>query len=533
MIWAGRGSGFPGGRVALAVPLLLGLVASLEGLKSPINVYDEGLYLTLARFSGFHRLPYRDLWTLYGPGSSLFGPLVSLAFGHSILALRLLQVVFLLAMVAGAYELTRALAGWPLAAVVASAIGTVARPPIHFTLAFAFVLWGLALIHRDLNRPTGGRRLWVGFVLLGFSLLGRYEFAAVGAGLTLACWVALRRSVDRKQLLWAVAAGLGPPAAFILGLVVIVPFEVLYENLYHYPVTLYPDPQCRGAPTPWAASFRAVLVPLEGRVWDSQELVLILGNLLALPVGLLLLACSIRRSEGRPSAAVLGAVGLLGLFVFLQMRARAGSSPYPAATITLVGIAVLLARLRARLTLKARWIIPMAMLPIVLVMALWWVPSGLRSLSDWPEYDPVTGVFSCDRHYTFFCPEVVDALAEQVERATYPGEEIFVALVNNSGHFANAPSLYWVLDHPPASRFIEFNPCLTDRNDVQQEIVEDLGRVNVVVASTFYPGKPPLGVRATVLDDFLGREFLVASEHPLPFSPSGEGYRVLVRKESG
>src|ERR1039457_6543947 len=34
-------------------------------LKAPLNnLYDEGLLLTLRRFSSFHLLPYRDLWTL-------------------------------------------------------------------------------------------------------------------------------------------------------------------------------------------------------------------------------------------------------------------------------------------------------------------------------------------------------------------------------------------------------------------------------------------------------------------------------------
>jgi hypothetical protein len=86
-----------------------------------------------------------------------------------------------------------------------------------------------------------------------------------------------------------------------------------------------------------------------------------------------------------------------------------------------------------------------------------------------------------------------------------------------------------VLDRPPASRFIEFNPCLTDRDDVQRLIVADLSDVDVVVESTFFPKAPPFGKAATVLDAYLEREFEVAVESPIPLSKTGEAYRVLVR----
>jgi hypothetical protein len=100
-------------------------------------------------------------------------------------------------------------------------------------------------------------------------------------------------------------------------------------------------------------------------------------------------------------------------------------------------------------------------------------------------------------------------VTEVVHRYTAPGEEIFVALRNNESHFANAPHFYRVVDRPPASRFIELNPCLTDTGAVQRDIVEDLADTNVIITTTFFPRpRPPvLGPAPTILDEYLRRSF--------------------------
>ncbi|MEO7818548.1 MAG: hypothetical protein ABIS18_05315, partial [Actinomycetota bacterium] len=132
-------------------------------------------------------------------------------------------------------------------------------------------------------------------------------------------------------------------------------------------------------------------------------------------------------------------------------------------------------------------------------------------------------------------PALIEPLTKEVQSITAPGEPIFVALNNNSGHYANAPTLYWLLDRPPASRYFEFNPCLTDRNDIQAVIVKDLRDTDVVVTTSFYPARPPFGVPGTVLDDYLSRHFHMKAEFPFPVKP-GEfqhAYRLLVRVSEG
>jgi hypothetical protein len=112
-------------------------------------------------------------------------------------------------------------------------------------------------------------------------------------------------------------------------------------------------------------------------------------------------------------------------------------------------------------------------------------------------------------------------------------EPIFVTLHSNGGHFANAPIYYWVVDRPPVSRFFEFDPCLTDTEPIQREIVRDLAKTNVVITTTHFPQYPPLlGTAGRTLDSTLARDFEQRLVLPLPVT-SGDFQQlvsVLVRR---
>lgn len=125
---------------------------------------------------------------------------------------------------------------------------------------------------------------------------------------------------------------------------------------------------------------------------------------------------------------------------------------------------------------------------------------------------------------------VLREIGAAVEEAE-PGEEIYVALNNNVGHFANAVALYWVADRPPASIYHELNPCLTDRQEIQERIVRDLAGVSVVLTATFLPN-PPFAEPATALDDYLQSNFSVVEQWTIePANPGGfaQRYELLMR----
>jgi hypothetical protein len=132
-----------------------------------------------------------------------------------------------------------------------------------------------------------------------------------------------------------------------------------------------------------------------------------------------------------------------------------------------------------------------------------------------------------------FDPGLAARATAEVHRYAKAQEPIFVALHSNSGHFANAPIWYWVVDRHPVSRFFEFDPCLTDTERVQRDIVRDLVRTNVVITTTHYPQHPPLvGSPGQALDSALTREFEKKLVLTLPGTPGDfpQQVTVLIRR---
>jgi hypothetical protein len=503
-----------------------------HSIRAPLNIYDEGLYLTMAHFSSLKRLPYRDFWTLYGPGTSVMGLVVDIIFGRTVLAHRAANLVVLTLLVIGLFRLIRRYVGTGLALAVSSFFAIVPIPQFHMVRALALVVWGLHFMYpRPAPRPH--RWLPLGTFLIGCSFLGRWDFVVLSIGFMGVAWLFLRGRIEKQVLLRAVVAGSLPALAFLVYLALFVPSSALYENFFRYPFTLYPKIGCRGSTMRWGPTFAALIAPFRGNFWSREDLVLIIGNLLA-PLAAVVLLMSRGRGLKHRSVAdlVIVGVGFFAIAVWVEMRSNYayGSYPAPAVPLGLVAIFMLfpLVSRRKRQIKAGRWIFASI---LVLGTLIGWLHS-LDSYRKWPSYRPLYGF---TERSGFYASELIDPLTSVVDSLTKPGEPIFVALNNNSGHYANAPTLYWLLDHPPASRYFEFDPCLTDRNDIQSTIVRDLRNTNVVVTSTFFPAKPPFGVPAVVLDDYLSEHFRVYQELHFPRGPDNfdHRYSVLLRTFPG
>src|SRR5207248_9880089 len=131
------------------------------------------------RISTLGFLPYKDLWTLYGPRQSLLVPFAKLIFGRSLLGHRMINIVMLEAVVLLVYLLCRRLVPPWSAAVFASAVGLITIP-LSYVMTFLFLVPGLylAFFPHELNPPGdfGRRREIAGMVLIGFAFLGRIDY---------------------------------------------------------------------------------------------------------------------------------------------------------------------------------------------------------------------------------------------------------------------------------------------------------------------------------------------------------------------
>ena len=517
-------------RFAPFVPPGLVVLGSPVPLQAPINPYDGGLLLTLARFTSLEYLPYRDLWTLYGPGPPLFGGAIMDVFGPGLLPIRLGYLALHAALALAVYLVARRFAGWALAILLSIPIATFAYIPnhFHFAMSITLILAALVLLLRGAERaPPTTVEIAIPALLVGSAFLGRWELAPVGAILGLLIWWWFRPVLGTRSR-WVLAAALAPPLLFGIYLLAVVGWDVVSLNLVEYPLTYYPRPYCRGVPPVWGAAFDAVTAPFQGRLWTSREMVVLTGTYVTPILGASTLWRGFRaRTRGDARSLAILIIGGMTLVLWLLMRARAGGEPHPVLPPTMLCAAILLPGLRTRA--RRAWVTAIAALTAVTILVAW-LPPAVGGWGRWPVYRPLTGFADLDETF-MYKPGGWQAVRRVVQRESAPGEPVFVSMQNNTGHLANVPLFYWLVDRPPASRFIEFNPCLTDRDDVQRLIVSDLRGTNVVIAAAHFPqAPPPLGPPATVLDRYLTERFEIRYQTTFeyPFD-----LKVLVRTDSG
>lgn len=492
------------GSAWLVLPVGLLIVGAPEFLQQPFRAFDDGLYLTLARFTGFEYLPYRDLWTLYGPGPSLFAAVLDTLAGPGLMTARLGLIGIQGALVTGIYALSARFVSRWVAAGLAAVVATFGylHNHYHFGMALAFVAWGLWFVDRG-RIERNSRRITIGLGLIGACFLGRYELAPIAALGVITLWWALLPSIREDRWL-PLVTGLLPVALFGAYLLLIVGWERAQENLLSYPLRYYALPGCRGTPSAWPFAADALLAPLGGRLWTGRELTLWMGTYVP-PVTAMALGVVAIRRRNRAAAPLLIAIALVCVLVWVEQRPRAGMEPHPVWPFLLISFAALLSRIR---TAWHRDVTAGLVLGLVAcVAATSWLPGALRAWMDWPARHPVYGYANAETS-GLLDKAAWDRIRVEVQRRVPPGDEIFIALTDNTGTFANLPVFYWLTDRAPASRFFEFDPCLTDRADIQHRIVADLRDVELVIVAPYFTSPPPpVGGPTEVLDRYLAASF--------------------------
>lgn len=498
-------------------------------LKAPINPFDEGILLTLRRFAGFGFLPYKDLWTLYGPGESLLGPIISLISGRSLLAHRIVNILMLEGLVFLIYLLCSKFVSRWNASVFASIAGLIAAP-IPYVMGLLFLFGGmyLAFILHESNAPDrlGSRRQMTGMVLIGCAFLGRIDFALLALwGVLVVMFCCWGSAIRRRSIPILSASCLAPGLVFLIYLA-FIPMDTLIENFFTYPFKYYSQVQCRGLPVNWSATFRLLWeIPFRG-MWNPFELTLVLGLLFLPGLGLALVAVSMltKTLHWRPLLLFLGGTDL---FMWHGLLRRQGANPTPALPLAILSLAVVCFVFNAWNIGLGKRIATVCALFLGFSVIPPFIPGALQSWTSWPPYDPIVG-FNDPQTPTLLTPQLYRTMAQDVDRIAKPHEPIFVALERNAGTFASAAGLYWALDRPPASHFFEFDPCLTDREDIQQKMVRELARTRVVITHNFWQQRDFSNPPATSLDNYLHEHF--REEKTYAAGPSGEHYKLLVRK---
>lgn len=160
-------------RAVLAVQFAALVVMHVIWLRSPLDSQDEAMILVYTDAIGQGRFPYRDIESVYSMGLSVpLRPLFAVV-ADDVLLIRLISLILLLVT---SWLLFQRLRPQPLLRyVVPVALAAVWPTP---TLYWCFALGALAIgvIGTEATCP---RRRWLGYLLIGFSMSVRYDFAVI------------------------------------------------------------------------------------------------------------------------------------------------------------------------------------------------------------------------------------------------------------------------------------------------------------------------------------------------------------------
>lgn len=481
-------------RVALdligAALFAAGLAILTRGmLRWSIGTYDEGIILTDAMLLLAGKAPYRDFYSNYPPG--LFYVVAGLwkLFGVNALVIRYLGLAIhtAIALAAGRIAGRVALRGFsPLAAGLSMAwLSFIYDLPFAWLAALAMALIFVALLCSAADSPRRGNWVAAGAALGAVGCLRHDLFIYLCLALAVLAlgWAAWNRRLRPAPELLRGGAWGALAAAVVLGALWIPTFaragfaqvaaDLYFDQVRHVlPARVLPLPLL----TPMLGTPRGPALPaLLGQPFEGAVALTLVGPALAL------LALGLRRWTTRQLPLALFLTGALSAAVMPQMLGRtdifhALYTVTPALTLG-AAIAELLALGLPRLArppvaalLGAALALPVAFhLPAQLELrpppASAGLPTRYGGLSDEPVLRPHR-------------PEVLAFL----QRYSQPGDPVYIGLWDHRLVFINEMDLYFLADRVGATRYMQFDPNVVNRADVQEQMIRELETVKPRVA---------------------------------------------------
>ena len=509
------------GLPAAAGVFLASLSLLLLGMeRTALIVYDEGViaYGAVRLLAG--ELPYRDFWTVYGPGQFWAVAGLFKIFGASLLVERVWDALVRAGIALVGYLIAARLASRTLAVlawlIILGWLWATGHHGYPLLPAALLVMLGALLFTGFALEPGRPRRLVLAGIAVGAAAVFRHDvgfYAFLSIALSLAVFrlrgapIALGRSLALFTA-GVLAAGL-PAAAYLL---ISTPFAELWSQLIVFPATVYAG--VRSLPYPSALDYLFMLTDLLLGGWSASAAARVFSMLaFFFPCAVLALAALSLAKTWPGSAAQSGrgpwislfALTVLASLLFLASLVRpdevhlahvivlslviaAPALGRPQAglhRVAVVLVAIGLGAMAAHPLLKAlermspdrsaRWTVEAAALPRA---------SGLRIWRD-------------------------QALAiDYVRSRVAPEEKIFVGNGRHDMSLISDVLFYFLAERGAASKFHELHPGLSTTAEVQKRIVADLATVNYIVMYTgeLNTREPNLSSRSSgveILDRYL------------------------------
>lgn len=463
-------------------------------LPKPINPYDEGIVLTHSGLVLAGRVPYRDFYTNYPPGIFFLVAGLWKLTGVSVLAARVLGLSIQVLLALGTGRLAGRIAGrnwgWLSAGLVLTLLTHVGPTPRAWlaALALAFVACELLLLASE----RGGLRWPAAGIALGAVGCFRHEL-----------FIYMVLALVPAALLWRPCGGRLPSARACAAL-------VLGAAL---PLALMWIPTLRAAP--WEHVYGDLYREMVEHVMPARTLPVSglfgrweLWAVLSAPVLALVALCSQPRS---PSVLL---AGLLSVVVLPAATVRASDTHVVYAIAPAVVILPTIGTL-----LLVRWLGERRgrnaglLLMVALVALNWHTP--------WPKHEhDFEWVAHGERGLVpkrSIARDNRDDVLQFIEERTSPGEAIFVGDREHRFVHCNQMDLYFLAERPPATRWIQFDPGLITRDEIQARMIDDFERNDLRVAVLLECDSEPEPNLSAIpgssrLDEYLDAHFEVVDE---------------------
>lgn len=459
---------------------------SLAFGRPVLNAYDEGLILYGASRVVSGDLPYRDFWSLYGPGSFYVLAGLDYLLGESVLTGRVFDAVVRATVVLLVYVLVARNRGRPVAIACALACFMLLAFQVREYLfpalpATAAALLALCLADRA-SRREGTSRPWMfPGAAVGATFLFRPDFGVYAAGACL--WLAFAPLAGRKRILpplWAFLGGVIIVAGPLYGwLIVTVPEARVFEDLLRIPMQVYVANRSMPFPDPVAAA-RTLLV--EHKIGPVVSLWIFLPWLIA--VAAIAISTTRRRSASAilstnaPSQLLFESTCVLLIFLVLKSSVRVDSVqmlPAMVVSIVVAGLASLpdSARAQAQARLPA---IAVALALLILIGGL----AKARTLALLAEPAPafVFQVLDCDapassRLGCFLLDPDRSAVLDYLVQNARAGDRLYVGTGRHDKLFVNNVELYFLSGMPAATRWADLHPGVQTTAAVQRKMIAE------------------------------------------------------------
>ena len=532
-------------KVAVAA-LALGAALAMQWLLMDfrVGVYDEALSLYGAARVREGHVPYRDFWTLYGPGSFYLIAGFFELFGESVLAGRLFDLLCRTGIVVLVYHLGRLLAprgaAW-VAAVVALLVLVGAQSyeaPLYPAFGGALLAtWSIARAFRGTHGEgfclVAG--LAVGCTVAFRSDLGVYAFVTAMVGVLhfyIGATALPRAAAHRRAALFVVGCAVVVVPMAVL-LLVSVPIHDLHEDLVRIPFTVY-GPQ-RSLPFP---PLRLLFDDGPGLRKDVLARYIVYLPPIVLPLAMI---ASLRAGRGMtgdartdPRPVVLRMLAVLLLCMILKGFVRVSLIHMAPALVVcaILGTAVFAVVRRRSLGI----LLGCAFLYGAISLAVTSETRGyqrrqLKAVLTLPrnEPGPLCAHAGNPRIGCFRVTAHARAVLEYIERHSGPDDPIYVGVRRHDRVILNDVDLYFLSGRHASTKWHDIHPGVQTTLAIQREMTQAFERsppVLIVIDDELdgvtEPNASAISSGVTTLDDWIADRYAEAYR-------SGP-YRILERR---